>query len=135
MNEDMNNDPTTLTRRQSLAKLGGLAATAFGATAWGLESATDSDSASGPAGVSSGLVRCVLTPEQTEGPYFLEGDKVRRDVRAGRPGVPLTLHATVVDVSSCRPIRGGGRRYLALRRARRLLGRRGAEHRWEAVPP
>jgi protocatechuate 3,4-dioxygenase beta subunit len=106
MNEDMNNDPTTLTRRESLAKLGGLAATAFGATAWGLESATDSDSASGPAGVSSGLVRCVLTPEQTEGPYFIEGDKVRRDVRAGRRGVPLTLHATVVDVSSCRPIRG-----------------------------
>lgn len=59
-----------------------------------------------PGRVSSGLVRCVLTPEQTEGPYFLEGDKVRRDVRAGRPGVPLTLHATVVDVSSCRPIRG-----------------------------
>ncbi|HET6642059.1 MAG TPA: hypothetical protein VFG93_02175 [Gaiellaceae bacterium] len=47
--------------------------------------ATDSDSASGPAGVTSGLVGCVLTPEQTEGPYFLEGDKVRRDIRAGRP--------------------------------------------------
>jgi protocatechuate 3,4-dioxygenase beta subunit len=106
MNEEMNNDPTTLTRRESLAKLGGLAVTAFGATAWGLESAAVSDSASGPAGVTSGLVRCVLTPEQTEGPYFLEGDKVRRDIRAGRPGVPLTLHATVVDVSSCRPIKG-----------------------------
>jgi protocatechuate 3,4-dioxygenase beta subunit len=106
MNEDMNNDPTRLTRRESLAKLGGLAATAFGATAWGLESAAGSDSASGPAGVTSGLVRCVLTPEQTEGPYFLEGDKVRRDVRAGRQGVPLSLHATVVDVSSCRPIKG-----------------------------
>jgi hypothetical protein len=35
----------------------------------------------------------------TEGPYFLEGDKVRRDIREGRPGVPLTLHATVVDVA------------------------------------
>jgi protocatechuate 3,4-dioxygenase beta subunit len=106
MNEDMNNDPTKLTRRESLAKLGGLAATAFGATAWGLESATDSDSASGPAGVSSGLVACVLTPEQTEGPYFLEGDKVRRDIRAGRSGVPLTLRAVVLDVSTCRPIKG-----------------------------
>jgi hypothetical protein len=63
MKEDMSNDPTRLTRRESLAKLGGLAATAFGATAWGLESAAGSGSASGPAGVTSGLVRCVLTPE------------------------------------------------------------------------
>jgi hypothetical protein len=54
MNEDMNNDPTTLTRRESLAKLGGLAATAFEATAWGLKSAADSDSASGPAGSARG---------------------------------------------------------------------------------
>lgn len=106
MNEDMNNDPARLTRRESLAKLGGLAATAFGATAWGLESAAGSDSASGPAGVTSGLVRCVLTPEQTAGPYFLEGDQVRRDIRAGRPGVPLTLRAFVLDVSTCRPTKG-----------------------------
>jgi protocatechuate 3,4-dioxygenase beta subunit len=106
MKEDMNNDPTRLTRRESLAKLGGVAATAFGATAWGLESAADSDSAAGPAGVTSGLVRCVLTPEQTAGPYFVEGDQVRQDIRAGRPGVPLTLRAVVLDVSTCRPIKG-----------------------------
>ena len=62
----MNEDTNRLTRRESLATLGGLAVTAFGATAWGLEAATDSDSASGPAGVTSGLVGCVLTPEQTE---------------------------------------------------------------------
>jgi protocatechuate 3,4-dioxygenase beta subunit len=102
----MNEDTNRLTRRESLAKLGGLAVTAFGATAWGLEAATGSDSASGPAGVTSGLVGCVLTPEQTEGPYFLEGDKVRSDIRAGRPGVPLTLRTVVVDVSTCKPIKG-----------------------------
>ena len=135
MNEDTNDDPTRLTRRESLAKLGGLAATAFGATAWGLESAAGSDSASGPAGVTSGLVRCVLTPEQTAGPYFLEGDQVRRDIRAGRPGVPLTLRALRARRLDVQANQRGGRRYLAFRCARRLLGRCGPKNRREALPP
>jgi protocatechuate 3,4-dioxygenase beta subunit len=42
----------------------------------------------------------------TEGPFFLDGDKLRRDVREGRPGTPLLLRTTVLDVSSCMPIRG-----------------------------
>ena len=62
-------------------------------------------SASIAAAVASGLVTCVLTPEMTEGPYFVEGDKVRRNITEGKPGVPLALRLTVVDVSTCRPIR------------------------------
>jgi protocatechuate 3,4-dioxygenase beta subunit len=42
----------------------------------------------------------------TEGPYYLEGDKVRRDMREGKPGVPLTVRATVLDVSTCKPVKG-----------------------------
>ncbi len=49
---------------------------------------------------------CVLTPEMTEGPYYLDGDKVRRDIREGRPGARLDLATTVVDVSTCKPING-----------------------------
>ena len=49
---------------------------------------------------------CVLTPEMTEGPYYLDGDKVRRDIREGRPGTRLDLATTVVDVSTCKPING-----------------------------
>jgi protocatechuate 3,4-dioxygenase beta subunit len=41
----------------------------------------------------------------TEGPYYLEGDKVRRTITEGKPGVPLFLRLTVVDVSTCKPIR------------------------------
>jgi protocatechuate 3,4-dioxygenase beta subunit len=41
----------------------------------------------------------------TEGPFYLEGDKLRRDVREGRPGVPLALRTTVLDVASCKPIK------------------------------
>jgi protocatechuate 3,4-dioxygenase beta subunit len=60
----------------------------------------------GPDAVASGLVSCVLAPEQTEGPYFLDGDRIRRNITEGRPGVPLTLRLTVLDVSTCKPIRG-----------------------------
>jgi protocatechuate 3,4-dioxygenase beta subunit len=96
-----------LTRRDSLLRLGGFAAVALGAGAVEALDGQDATAAgTGPAAVAAGLVTCVLTPEMTEGPYFLEGDKVRRDVREGRPGVLLTLDTTVVDVSTCKPIKG-----------------------------
>lgn len=61
--------------------------------------------AGGPAAVASGLVRCVLTPELMAGPFYLDDDKFRRDIREGLPGTRLDLEATVVDVSTCKPIR------------------------------
>jgi len=101
-------DEGRLTRRDSLLGLGGLAAAALGAG--GVLAALDGQDAeaasSGPAAVASGLVTCVLTPEMTEGPYYLDGDKVRRDIREGRPGTRLDLATTVVDVSTCKPING-----------------------------
>jgi len=90
-----------LTRRGSLARLGTLLAAAAG----GGISAASADG-SGPAAVSSGLVTCVLTPELTEGPYYIAGEKVRRNITEGRPGTPLELHLSVVDASTCKPIRG-----------------------------
>ena len=89
--------------RASLLRLAGLAAAAGGAAAW---KAADSDgAASGPLAVSSGLVTCVLAPELTEGPYYVRGEKVRRDITEKKPGVPLLLALTVVNASSCRTIR------------------------------
>jgi protocatechuate 3,4-dioxygenase beta subunit len=105
--QDHDPETTGLTRRDSLRKLGGVAALALGGAA-GIEVFDPRDAAgagAGPAAVSAGLVSCVLTPEMTEGPFYLAGDKVRRDVREGRPGVPLLLATTVLDVSSCKPIK------------------------------
>jgi protocatechuate 3,4-dioxygenase beta subunit len=103
-------DHEGLTRRESLAKLGGLAATVMGVGALGareLWDAADADAAgSGLAAVDAGLVACVLTPEMTEGPYYVEGDKVRRNITEGKPGVPLLLRLTVLDVSTCKAIKG-----------------------------
>ena len=49
---------------------------------------------------------CVLMPELTEGPYYLDLDLVRRDITEARPGAPLGLAVTVVDADSCSPIAG-----------------------------
>jgi protocatechuate 3,4-dioxygenase beta subunit len=91
-----------LTRRASLLKLGGLLAGALGVAGWRIR---DSEGA-GPAGVASGAVSCVLTPEQTEGPYYIPREKLRRRITEGRPGTPLRLRTRVVDASTCKPIKG-----------------------------
>jgi protocatechuate 3,4-dioxygenase beta subunit len=48
---------------------------------------------------------CVLTPAQEEGPFYIDLARVRRDIVEDRPGVPLALAVTVVDASTCEPIR------------------------------
>jgi protocatechuate 3,4-dioxygenase beta subunit len=51
-------------------------------------------------------VQCVLAPEQTEGPFHVPNELVRRDLTEGRAGVPLRLVLSVRDMAGCRPIRG-----------------------------
>jgi protocatechuate 3,4-dioxygenase beta subunit len=100
-----------LTRRGSLVHLGALLAGVLGASAWKSGGPDAADRAvervaAGSAGVASGAVTCVLTPEQTEGPYYLAREKLRRDITEGKPGTPLTLRLGLVDASSCKPIAG-----------------------------
>jgi protocatechuate 3,4-dioxygenase beta subunit len=96
------NDPR-LTRRGSLLRLGGLLATGLGA-AGGLK--IESSDGAGPAAVASGELTCVLTPEQTEGPYYVANEALRRNITDGRPGTALFLRAFVVNASTCKPIKG-----------------------------
>jgi protocatechuate 3,4-dioxygenase beta subunit len=95
-------DEPRISRRDSLLKLGGLLAGATAVGGWKVAE----EAGAGPAAVASGAVSCVLLPEATEGPFYLDDHKLRRDIRAGKPGVPLTLRLTVLDVSTCRPIKG-----------------------------
>ena len=90
-----------ITRRGSLARLGGLVVAAAGGKALAGESA-----AAGNRAVETGAVACVLTPELTEGPYYIAGEKLRRDIREGHPGTLLALRLRVLNASSCKPIRG-----------------------------
>ena len=91
--------------RRSLLRFAGVAAAVFGADALKRGWLTD-EAAAGPAAVASGAVSCVLAPEQTEGPYYIAGEKVRRNITEGRSGRPLTLRLAVVDASTCKPIKG-----------------------------
>jgi len=90
------------TRRSSLAKLGGLVVAGLGGGA--LVSSEEAEG--GNKAVETGAVSCVLTPELTEGPYYIAGEKVRRDIREGHPGTLLTLHLRVLNAASCAPIKG-----------------------------
>jgi len=94
------NDPR-LSRRGSLVRLGGFLATAVGAAGLKIETSEGA----GPAAVASGAVSCVLTPEQTEGPYYIANEALRRNITEGRPGTPLLLRAFVVNASTCKPIK------------------------------
>jgi protocatechuate 3,4-dioxygenase beta subunit len=95
----------TLTRRQTL----GIAGAAGSAVVLGGGAAKLlSNMAEEPDEVTAATAArsCRLTPEVTEGPFYVALDKVRRDITEGRPGVPLKLKVRVIDVKRCRPIHG-----------------------------
>jgi len=69
--------------RRALLKLGGLGLTALATSAWKGRTSV----ARLPSGSPSRAVSCVLTPEH-------------------RPGTPLMLRLTVVDATTCRPLKG-----------------------------
>ena len=51
---------------------------------------------------------CVVRPAGTEGPYYVDVELVRSDIREDRPGAPLVLTFNVVQVAdgSCTPLEG-----------------------------
>jgi protocatechuate 3,4-dioxygenase beta subunit len=48
----------------------------------------------------------VLAAEITEGPYWLDLNLMRSDIREDQPGAPLTMKLAVVDVATGKPIEG-----------------------------
>jgi protocatechuate 3,4-dioxygenase beta subunit len=49
---------------------------------------------------------CTLDPEVTQGPYHIDYNVSRRDIREDRKGLLLNLTLTVVNASTCKPIQG-----------------------------
>jgi protocatechuate 3,4-dioxygenase beta subunit len=88
-------DDLPLSRRGLIGVLGGGAASvAFGARALDAFGAGD-------ANVST----CVLTPEVTEGPYWIDNKLTRHDIREDKHGLPLVLQFTILNAKTCRPIK------------------------------
>jgi protocatechuate 3,4-dioxygenase beta subunit len=92
-----------LSRRTALSAAGAVTLGVAGVT-----SIVEAVSAAGSAAVGAPgrTYACALTPELTEGPYYLPLDVVRRKLAEGRPGVPMALRVRVVDAASCNPIQG-----------------------------
>jgi protocatechuate 3,4-dioxygenase beta subunit len=100
MNMDDHATGRILTRREALALLGGAAMLAGGVTP--------------RHGIAQTLPSCIVTPEQTEGPYFTDVRLNRSDIRSDptdksvKEGLPLTLtlRVSAVGGSGCAPLAG-----------------------------
>jgi len=98
-----------MTRRHALQWAGGLGLAVFVSAC-----ASDGDPAAETAPIAETSTEaaataapdCVLMPEVTEGPFYLDLDLVRSDITEGKPGLPLDLRVNVVDAGSCEPIEG-----------------------------
>lgn len=87
------------TRRQALGALGALGTAGL----LGCQRPT-------PSPVATGAIGCVLIPEETEGPYPLDLSAdiayFRKNISEGRPGIPLSLTLSLVNISNrCTPLR------------------------------
>ena len=107
-----NHKDKTISRRRAIAVTGGTVA-AGGLVAAGFQSAfadtadttTDADATASATSTSSECM--TLMTSVTEGPYYLDGALVRKDITEGKAGVPLTLRLTVVDATDgCTPVKG-----------------------------
>jgi protocatechuate 3,4-dioxygenase beta subunit len=97
---------TPLTRRRALQLAGGLGLAAVIPACTGESSSSGTTAGTTTATDATAAPDCVLMPELTEGPYYLDLDLVRSDITEGRPGLPLDLRVNVVDAGSCEPIEG-----------------------------
>ncbi|KAH6954028.1 Intradiol ring-cleavage dioxygenase [Ilyonectria sp. MPI-CAGE-AT-0026] len=48
---------------------------------------------------------CVLTPEVTQGPYYIGGEYIRKNITESQAGVPLAIDYQVIDVDTCNPVK------------------------------
>lgn len=103
-------------RRRALGLLGagGLSTLILGACrgSGSDDSATTSASTTGvtaspptTAAMFENAAACSVTPEQTEGPFYIDVDQIRGDIREDREGVRLKVAARVVDADGCTPIK------------------------------
>jgi protocatechuate 3,4-dioxygenase beta subunit len=105
-----------VSRREALALLGAASATALFGCGSDDDARAAPDATPTPAAAPTAApVACVVTPEQTEGPYFVDERLERSDLTAGTgdpsvvTGVPLRLVLDVLGVrggTTCAPLAG-----------------------------
>ena len=88
-------------RREALVVLGSASAGAI----WQLQR-SPAEIARAVTSRANAVSGCVLTPQVTEGPYWIDNKLKRRDITEGRPGTPLRVQLLVENASTCKPISG-----------------------------
>jgi protocatechuate 3,4-dioxygenase beta subunit len=97
-----------MSRRTALTAMGGVGLGTVGVVAGGAVLAGGAQGGTGTpvlaVAADGRRPACVLSPETTEGPYYLDYEMVRRDITEDRPGFPVILRAVLVDSTTCRPL-------------------------------
>ncbi len=112
-------------RREALGALGGVSLGAFlaacsggGSSSSGMSPTTTKPKATTTTGAGSATTAtdgsltalfdnsatCSVTPGETEGPFYLDVEQIRRDITGGKDGTPLRLALRVRDAGDCTPI-------------------------------
>ena len=96
-----------VTRRKVVVAGGAaVAAVGVGGTIAATANAGQTKKGASPTASSTSSETCYkLTSETTEGPYYIDADKLRQDITEDREGIPLTLRLKVIDNETCKPIR------------------------------
>ena len=94
-----------LTRRKVVAVGAGAAAAVGIGGGFALNASADESATGASAGGGSAETCYRLTSETTEGPYYIDADKIRRDITEDKEGIPLTLSLKVIDSGTCAPVR------------------------------
>lgn len=84
--------------RRDLATLEAYEEIDHNATSLGYTSATPEST------LFSANTSCILTPEVTDGPYYVTGEFIRKNVTEGQAGVPLYLEIQYLDVNTCEAV-------------------------------
>lgn len=115
MNKDVERSRKRVSRRRAMALGGGVSLAGLVAactdnsstTSTGTASAaaTSTATAAGSEDAFSALLNqapsCVMTSEETQGPYWFDVDSIRSDIREDRPGTTFALALRVQDLDNC----------------------------------
>ena len=76
----------------------------FEAVNHNMTSAVDYNSETDAATIFAANTSCILAPEVTDGPYYVLGELIRKDVTEGQVGAPLYLEVQYIDIETCEPV-------------------------------
>ncbi|MEU9361505.1 intradiol ring-cleavage dioxygenase [Streptomyces sp. NPDC048301] len=94
-----------MTRRRMILAGGAVVAAAGVGAGFVATASADEETKSSGSKPGKGEACYRLTSETTEGPYYIDADKIRKDITEDREGIPMTLRLKVIDSDTCKPLK------------------------------